>query len=131
MILPCSFASRSLKVLLKTVEPHLPEEREFFPFDTPPRKTILTPRSSGLRTVVNKTSEKKDNYYSEVYPEPGKGWVVAFTLGPRKSALGNLPEDESKFPVTNWFRSLLTEKIQYLAPDMEKLRKPSPPRQSA
>jgi predicted ATPase len=117
------------RVLLKTVELGLPEEREFFPFDTPPRKTILTPRSSGLRTIVSKTSEKKDNYYSEVYPEPGKGWVVAFSLGPRKSALGNLPEDDSKFPVSNWFKNLLTEKIHYLAPDVDKLRKPSPPGQ--
>ncbi len=115
------------RVLLKELEARQPEEREFFPFDSPARKTILTPKVSGVRTVVNKSSGKKDNYYSEVYHEPGKGWVMPFQLGPRKSALGNLPEDESKFPVTTWFKQLLSNGIQKFALDSSRLHKPSAP----
>jgi len=37
--------------------------------------------------------------------ESGKGWAPSFKLGPRKSALGNLPEDESKFPVSSWLKN--------------------------
>lgn len=117
------------RVLLKELEARQPEDRDFFPFDCPPRKTILTPRASGVRTVVNKSSGKKDNYYSEVYHEPGKGWVMPFQLGPRKSALGNLPEDESKFPVTTWFKQLLSTGIRRFALDSSHLHKPSPPLQ--
>ena len=115
------------RVLLKELEQRQPEEREFFPFDSPARKTIVTPKVSGVRTVVNKSSGRKDNYYSEVYREPGKGWVMPFQLGPRKSALGNLPEDESKFPVTTWFKQLLSEGIQRFALDSSVLHRPAAP----
>lgn len=117
------------KALLKTQQSAQPEEREFFPFDSPPRKTILTPKVSGVRTILNKSPGKKDNYYSEVYREPGKGWVVAFQLGPQKSTLGNLPEDESKFPVATWFRTLLTERIRRFTLDPYRMQKASAPGQ--
>jgi hypothetical protein len=117
------------KVLLKQAEPAQPAERAFFPFDSPPRKTLLMPKTGSVRTVVHKVPGKKDNYYSEVYKERGKGWAVAFQLGPRKSALGGLPEDESKFPATIWFKNLLTQSVQPFVPSGVGMRPASPPGQ--
>jgi hypothetical protein len=120
---------RAEKVLLKAEVSPPAVERDFFPFDSPPRKTILSPKSGQARTVVTKSPGGKDNYYSEVYPERGKGWLAAFQLGQRVSALGNVPQDPSKFPVTTWFRDLLTHGIRVLAPIGTLLRKPSGPAQ--
>jgi hypothetical protein len=43
---------------------------------------------------LTKANGGNDNFYVEVRPEgAGKGWFPSIRLGPRKSALGNLPED--------------------------------------
>jgi predicted ATPase len=40
-----------------------------------------------------------------------------------------LPEDETKFPASLWFKRLLAEGVHLLAPDARLLRRPSPPGQ--
>jgi hypothetical protein len=50
-----------------------------------------------------------------------------FRLGPGKSALGNLPEDEARFPVATWFKRMLMEGVQRIVLSSEALRRPSPP----
>jgi hypothetical protein len=79
----------------------------------------------GAKTVVNKVTGGNDNFYDET----GKGWDHAFKLGPRKSALGNLPEDESKFPVSTWLKGLLLDGVQRLILNSVLMRKASPPGQ--
>ncbi|MGQ9558118.1 MAG: methylation-associated defense system AAA family ATPase MAD3 [Desulfurispora sp.] len=120
------------KVLLKQATPKPCRERSLFPdyyVDSP--QTILTPKGKKYgRTVVNKVYGGNDNYYSEVHSEPGKGWSPAFKLGTRKSALGNLPADESKFPVATWLKGLLTEGVQEFILNSMLLRKASPPGQT-
>lgn len=118
------------KALLKEKLPISKQSRTLFPIDTPPPDTLMT--SSGIRsarTVVNKVPRGNDNFYSEVYPESGKGWAPAFKFGPRKSALGNLPGDESKFPVTTWLKDLLSEGVQQVILNSMLIRKASPPGQ--
>ena len=83
----------------------------------------------GTRTIVNKVAGGNDNFYSEVYGESGKGWAPAFKLGPRKSALGNLPEDESKFPVATWLKQLLSAGVQQIMLNSLLVRRASPPGQ--
>jgi predicted ATPase len=83
-------------------------------------------RARGIKTVVNKVPAGNDNFYDET----GKGWAHAFKLGPRKSALGNLPEDETKFPVATWVKSILSTGIETIALNSASMRKPSPPGQS-
>ncbi|MEW5897574.1 MAG: ATP-binding protein [Bacillota bacterium] len=120
------------KVLLKKATPIPPRERTLFPDYLEPPQTILTPKGKSKkygRTVVNKVYGGNDNYYSEVYSESGKGWAPAFKLGPRKSALGNLPQDESKFPVATWLKGLLTEGVQQFILNSLLLRRASPPGQ--
>ncbi|MBI3468591.1 MAG: ATP-binding protein [Planctomycetes bacterium] len=118
------------KAILKTARQPAHKQRAFpsFPVDSP--RTILSPKGmKAIRTVVSKVPDGNDNYYSEAYLTPGKGWVVAWRLGPRKSALGNLPEDESKFPATTWLKGLLTEGVQSVILNSQLMRKPSPPGQ--
>jgi predicted ATPase len=89
--------------------------------------SIFAKASRRIRTVTNKKPGGNDNFYSEVYTERGKGWAPSYKLGPRKSALGNLPEDESKFPVATWVKSTLTEGIQRLMLNSLAIRMASPP----
>lgn len=118
--------------LLKQASLKKSPERLLFP--TPPEapETILTrkkPGDSTSRIIVNKVPGGNDNFYSECYHEAGKGWAPAFRLGPRKSALGNLPEDESKFPVSTWLKRLLTDGVQQFVLNSRLIRKASPPGQ--
>jgi predicted ATPase len=122
----------SEKVLLKKtgngqIEP---PQRTFFPAWHEAPATIITPKGvKGAQTVVNKVLGGNDNFYSEVYKESGKGWAPSFKLGPRKSALGNLPEDESKFPVSSWLKKLLIDGVQPFVLNSFLIRKASPPGQ--
>ncbi|MBI2875670.1 MAG: ATP-binding protein, partial [Candidatus Tectomicrobia bacterium] len=59
----------------------------------------------------------------------GKGWDHSFRLGPRKSALGNLPDDESKFPISTWLKGLFQGGVQQFVLNSLLIRKASPPGQ--
>jgi predicted ATPase len=41
--------------------------------------------------------------------------------------LGNLPEDDARFPVATWFKRMLMEGVQRIVLSSEALRRPSPP----
>ncbi|UCF91539.1 MAG: AAA family ATPase [Desulfobacterales bacterium] len=101
-----------------------PIQRFLFPESVTPPDTLLTsvPRK-GVKTVVNKVSGGNDNFYDET----GKGWDHSFKLGPRRSALANLPEDETKFPVSTWLKRILLDGTQNLVLNSLVMRKPSPP----
>ncbi len=78
---------------------------------------------AGWRRVLNKVPESGNDYFRSETSD----WNNLFRLGPRRSALANLPEDEDKFPVAIWFRRLLLEGVQRLALNSAALRRPSPP----
>lgn len=103
-----------------------PSQRQLFPQIAAPPDSILTRiHAKGVKTIVNKVSGGNDNFYDET----GKGWDHAFKLGPRKSALANLPEDETKFPVATWIKRTLGEGIESIMLNSSAMRKPSPPGQ--
>jgi predicted ATPase len=106
-----------------------PAQLELFPRDYSPQTTLQTGKSQGTRTVVNKVPGGNDNFYSETYNGGGKGWAPAFKLGPHKSALGNLPEDETKFPVASWLKQFLSVGVQRLVLNSQIIRNASPPGQ--
>ena len=114
-------------VLKECTEPGSPPvQRQLFPEIREVPATLLTPRAPRrTKTLVNKVVDGNDTFYDET----GKGWDLAFKLGPRKSALANVPEDESKFPTSTWFKALLTEGIQRLVLNSALIRKASPPGQ--
>jgi len=79
--------------------------------------------SAGTQTVVSKTKAGNENFYDET----GSGWNPAFKLGPKRSALANVPEDPTKFPVSTWFKRTLVDGIEFLRLDSEEMQRPSPP----
>lgn len=120
------------KVLLKKSSSAIsePQQLAIFPRSNIPPGTIITIKGSkGTQTIINKVAGGNDNFYSEVYQEKGKGWAPAFKLGPHKSALGNLPEDESKFPVATWLKKLLADGVQQFVLNSMLIRRASPPGQ--
>lgn len=102
-------------------------ERTDFPLFRPGPEMIV--RSPGKRTptgwkkVVTKNSGPGTDYFlSET-----TGWNHPFRLGPNKSALANLPEDEEKFPVATWAKRVLMEGVRKVVLNAEAMRRPSPP----
>lgn len=100
-----------------------------FPAACQPPKTILTGVRRGIRTIVSKSANGNSNFNSETHVKPGKGWVNNFKLSPKKTALGNLPPDETKFPVATWLKEVLTEGVQTFILNSLLIRKASPPHQ--
>jgi hypothetical protein len=103
-----------------------PSQRTFFPSTSHAPDTLMASiHGSRNKAVLNKVLGGNDNFYSETYGRSGRGWAPSFKLGAQKSALGNLPADESSFPVATWFRSFLTEGVQELFLNSRRLRFPS------
>jgi predicted ATPase len=78
------------------------------------------------KRIVTRTAEGKTNFYTESANKSGRNWVT-FKLNLRKSALGNLPEDESKYPTATWLKLLLSEGVQTFVLNSLFIRKASPP----
>lgn len=116
-------------VVLKSKSKPRSVERELFPMELKPPATLMTGSVKGNRRVVSKKSPGDDHFYSEVLGESGKGWFPTIRLGPRKSALGNLPEDKTKFPAATWLKSLLADGVQSIVLNSMLIRKASPPGQ--
>jgi predicted ATPase len=88
------------------------------------RSSLLREKARrGVKTVVKKVEGGNDNFYDET----GSGWDHAFKLGPQRSALANLPEDENKFPTSTWFKRLLVDGIDFIHLDSDSMQKASPP----
>jgi predicted ATPase len=119
------------KVWLIREQEQPPAPRTLFPVEPEPPPTILTPKTRyGWQKVLGKAPGGNDNFYVEARDEKaGKGWFPSIRLGARKSALGNLPEDESKFPVSTWLKTLLSQGVQSFVLNSQLIRKASPPGQ--
>ncbi|MGQ9532793.1 MAG: methylation-associated defense system AAA family ATPase MAD3 [Desulfotomaculales bacterium] len=113
------------RVALLKAKREPPLQRRLFPCEVNPPHSILTSRARTMKTVINKVPGGNDNFYDET----GKGWDHVFRLGPRRSALANLPEDESRFPVSTWLKATLMDGVQRLLLNSLLMRKPSPPGQ--
>ena len=96
--------------------------------EVPPNTIISRRRSSGSKALFTKIPGGNDNFYAEAYGKEGR-WAPSFKLGGRKSTLGNLPEDESKFPISTWFKQLLSGGVEKITLNSQEMRRPSPPGQ--
>lgn len=83
-----------------------------------------------MRRIFRKNPNGNDNFYDETQQKAGKGWMPSFRFGIKKTALGNLPADSTKFPASGWFKEFLTDGIQLFMLDSLDIRKPSPPGQA-
>ena len=72
--------------------------RPLFPMPLPsPPSLLVSIRHRDNKVLLNKVPGGNDNFYNEASPAD-RSWAPSFKLGPKKSALGNLPADESAFP---------------------------------
>jgi hypothetical protein len=103
------------------------DQRQVFPSPPDPPGSIVrgpferTPR--GWRKVVSKIAHSGNDYFRSEITD----WNSQFRLGPTRSALANLPEDEERFPVATWVKRVLMEGIERVVLNAESLRAPSPP----
>jgi hypothetical protein len=102
--------------------PESSPQRRLFPDDfIPPGAVAHTAAPRGWRKVVSKTDSGNDYFKSE-----NSKWNNMFRLGPAKSALANLPEDELRFPLSTWFKRLIMEETYVLSLNAQAMRLPSP-----
>lgn len=106
--------------------PDEPQQRLDFPEPLSAPAHIITPAKhrspNGWRKVVSKVVDSGNDYFRSETSD----WNNLFRLGPAKSALANLPEDEQKFPAATWVKRVLMEGVHRLALNAEKMRMPSP-----
>jgi len=110
------------KASQKTLFPEFEEHSESVLIDR------YKPKKS--KRVISKKLGGNDNFYIETSESSGKGWVPCFKLGVKKSALGNLAEDETKFPASTWLKSFLQQGVEMFILNSLLIRRPSPPGQS-
>jgi predicted ATPase len=82
------------------------------------------------KLILRKKPGGNDNFYPETYKDAGKGYIPSFKLGIKRSALGNLPADETKFPAATWLKEFLFDGVQLFILDSQKIKQASPPGQS-
>ncbi len=82
-----------------------------------------------FKSVIRKNPNGNDNFYNETYKAAGKGYMPSFKLGIKRSALGNLPADETKFPASTWLKGFLQAGVQLFVLDSLNMRNPSLPGQ--
>ena len=100
---------------------HLFPEPEAIP---PARTVVRQPHQrtpTGWRKIISKISKTGNDYFKSEVTD----WNNQFRLGPARSALSNLPEDEEKFRASIWVKRFLMEAIFRLVLNAEKIRLPS------
>ena len=112
-------------ILLPAPKP-APAQASLFPeMPTPPR-TILAGGRPGWRTVLSKTPAGNDRFHRET--DADRGWDIRISLGPRRSALGSLPESPDTMPVATALKSVLEGGVRLLRLEGGALGAASPPR---
>lgn len=111
------------------------QQRALFPELRTEPKSILNKKYQGksgesYKLVIRKKPQGNDNFYDETYRASGKGWLPSFKLGVKRSALANLPADDTKFPASSWLKEFLLEGVQLFVLDSLSIRAASPPGQS-
>ena len=97
-----------------------------------PTSILRVNKSKGWRPgedqlVVKKVPTGNDQFLVET----GRKYNPTFKLGHQRSALKNVPEDESQFPVATWFKRFLVEGIVQLSLNSLRMRTPSQPGRKA
>jgi hypothetical protein len=92
------------------------------PLDPPDRITQGSgSQPIGWRKIVEKQAGGIDCFQSET-----SDWNSKFRTGTERSALGNLIEDQDRFPVATWFKDYLSRHIQKIQLNSESMRSTSP-----
>ena len=115
-------------LLFPTQKSETPVQHEMFPNpSSPPDSILVGGNRRGFRTILSKSSQAQDNFIVETTPRPGKGWATSIAFGRRRSALGNLPESSTKFPVSTYVKRVLGSSIKSFFLDSLSMRGASAP----
>lgn len=99
------------------------EQKDLFPYVfTVPTRITHDRSPSEWRKIVSKTNTVNDYLVAETTK-----WKNTFRSGAKRPALANLPADEGRFLISNWFRRFIAEGVQRIQLNSEALRRPSPP----
>jgi predicted ATPase len=97
-----------------------------FPREPKPPNSIVLEKHQhkppGWKRIVTLAEEGKAYYRSET-----TNWQFPLWPGPHKAAFALVPEEEERFPVSNWIRRVLTEGVQVLALNSLMMRRPCSP----
>lgn len=97
-------------------------QETLFPYPLEPPSTILSSARPGASTVLSKTGGN-DWFYSEA--PGGRSWTkIGINFGPRRSALGSLPESAETMPVTTAFKDFLDGGVRRLVLEGARLGAP-------
>lgn len=97
-----------------------------FPLEMDDSRTLVQPANSkktpsGYQLVVRKVAAGNDYFRDE-----NTGWNITYRLAPRRLALSGVPEDNSRFPITLWFKEALNYNIQRLQLNSQLMQRLSP-----
>ena len=111
-----------------TPTPTTPEQLSFFPRELPAVESILQGQQSGSRRVFSKRDTGRTWYYSETASGSRRGgWNAGLNLGPNRSALSILPDDDANYPAVTRALTFLRDGLVPLSLNAERLRDASPP----
>ena len=101
----------------------------FFPNPVDPPATVVQSQQSGNRRVFSKRETGRTWYYSETAERGGRrGWNAGLNLGPSRSALSILPDDDDKhYPAVTRALIFLRDKLVALSLNSERMREATPP----
>jgi len=101
-------------------------QHNLFPMEPKPPNSIVLEKHrrtpAGWKKIVSLTEEGKAYFRSETTE-----WNFPLRPGPQKAALTLVPEEEERFPVSNWAKKVLTEGVQVLALNSLAMRQPCSP----
>ncbi len=93
-----------------------------FPMEPREPEYLVWPRKktpAGRRKVISKSAQGNDYFKSETTK-----WNIIYKIGPLKTSLAGIPEDEDRFPVALWVKSYLMEGIQFIQLNSSVMRWP-------
>ena len=96
--------------------------RFLFPDMNPQVDPIFWERSQGGICSIRKKPGGNDNYYPDT-----KSYKPTYRLGRLRSALANVPADQTNFRVAVWLKEQLEIGVQNFVLDSQTIRQPSPP----
>jgi len=107
-------------------------QRSLFPELAHEPSSILNKKypSQSFKSIIRKKPGGNDNFYPEnLKRSGGGGYMPSFKLGVKRSALANLPADETKFPAASWLKEFLLTGVQLFILDSQNIKLASPPGQ--
>ena len=100
----------------------------FFPEPLASPVTVIQGQRAGHRRVFSKTRAGRTWYYSETAERDyGRGWNTGLNLGPNRSALSILPDDDSHYPAVTRALTFLRDRLVALTLNSQRMREASPP----